>query len=141
MCHNYNSDLNNVTGIPADNSSSTEVIEEEPLWKEIIDTSQLVMTCFGIVANVGTIITLIFNGKEFSPAICFLLKHQSFIDALVCLFTAILMVAEPLWVPGEISEYLCFPAEILNDVNVSVESITLQKLYSQMDQNTEIMYI
>ena len=93
----FNTETSNTSQLNSENPDSGK-----PLWREIFEKSQLIMTCFGIVANIATIITLMFNGREFSPAIGFLLKHQSFIDALVCLFTAILMVAKPMWVPGKI---------------------------------------
>ena len=63
------SDFNNGT-----ETSNTSQLNSEnpdsgkPLWREIFEKSQLIMTCFGIVANIATIITLMFNGREFSPA-------------------------------------------------------------------------
>ena len=70
------------------------------LVNTIIDESQFVLTILGFVANIVTLVTLIKNGKDFTPTIALLLKHQSIIDAILCTFAAILLRQPFNWVSG-----------------------------------------
>ncbi len=46
----------------------------------------------GLIANSGTIITLLTNGDTFSPIVCLMLLHQSVVDAAACLFVILLQL-------------------------------------------------
>ncbi len=53
--NNENENMKNTTEEPE--------AEELPLWQLLMDRSQLVMTIIGLIANLGTSITLIKNGQ------------------------------------------------------------------------------
>ena len=54
----YQGDLTtNVVTTQADESSA------DPAWLVVLEKSQLIMTIIGVIANVGTLITLIKNGQ------------------------------------------------------------------------------
>ena len=60
---------------PIDNKHlhfSNSVISDDgdPIWLIILDRSQLIMTIFGLIANVGTSTTLIKNGQVSMTIIC-----------------------------------------------------------------------
>ena len=84
--------------------NQTEYFSDEqqikPLWLQVLDTSQLIMAVLGSLANIITFITLSVNGMAFSPAILFLLRHQSMVDAIACVFATLHLVQDPNWVPG-----------------------------------------
>ena len=72
----------------------------EELWSITLDRFQLALTCIGYVANMVTFITLVRNGRMFSPAICLLLKHQALIDSWASAMGTILLLQPPLWKTG-----------------------------------------
>lgn len=74
--------------------------KEHSLINSIIDNSELVMTIIGFFANIATLITLSKHGKRFGDTIASLLKHQSLIDAIVCVFAGIILISPANWVPG-----------------------------------------
>ena len=73
---------------------------KDPLWKLIMDNSQLILTIIGTFANIATVITLSKNGESFPSIIRMLLKHQGVVDALACSFAALLLVGKPNGVVG-----------------------------------------
>ena len=68
------------------------------------------MAIGGFFANMATVITLVINGKSFSLAIRVLLRHQSIVDASVCLFGALVLVQPFMWLSGYFSldVFLCY---------------------------------
>ena len=72
----------------------------DPLWKLIMDKSQLTLTIIGTLANITTVITLSKHGESFPPIIRMLLKHQGVVDGLACSFAALLLVGKPNGVLG-----------------------------------------
>ena len=72
----------------------------DPLWKLIMDKSQLTLTIIGTLANIATVITLSRHGEPFSSIIRMLLKHQGVVDAFACSFAALLLVGKPNGVLG-----------------------------------------
>ena len=79
-----------------------EITEEsgEELWSITLNRFQLTLTCIGYVANMVTFITLVRNGRMFSPAICLLLKHQALLDSWASAMGTILLLQPPLWKTG-----------------------------------------
>ena len=77
----------------------TEASGEE-LWSVTLDRFQLALTCIGYVANMVTFITLVRNGRMFSPAICLLLKHQALLDSWASAMGTILLLQPTLWKTG-----------------------------------------
>ena len=63
----------------------------DPLWKLIMDKSQLTLTIIGTLANIATVITLSKHGEAFPPIIRMLLKHQGVVDGLACSFAALII--------------------------------------------------
>ena len=54
--------------------------EEHNMVMEILNTSQLIFTSSGFVANLATFITFSISGKAFTSAIRMLLRHQAAVD-------------------------------------------------------------
>lgn len=69
-------------------------------WQVTVERVQFVMTLFGYIANIVTLVTLVRNGQLFSKPYCLLLKHQSLVDSGVCLMAATLLMQPPLWTTG-----------------------------------------
>ena len=89
------------TDLPWDNVTTPyPERNQNELLNTIIDDSQLALTGFGFLGNTGTIYTLTKNGQDFTPTIALLLKHQSFVDAIVCVFAAILLIQPTNWTTG-----------------------------------------
>ena len=63
-----------------------------PRWSEILDEAQIALSFIGVVANCISWITLLAEGSEFHSSMQLLLRHQSFIDCVICLFGALIMV-------------------------------------------------
>lgn len=82
------------------NETSDSPGDDNSLIKAIIDNSQLVMTIIGFLANVATLITISKHGSRFGDTIASLLKHQSLVDAIICVFAVIILVSPPNWTPG-----------------------------------------
>ncbi len=82
-----------VTGLTPNTTGVEE--DDEPLWRLIMDKSQLSLTIIGAVANAITVLTLLKNPGSFPRIIRFLLTHQGVVDALTCTFGALLLVGEP----------------------------------------------
>ena len=55
----------NLYTVNTNNNFTNDIIlnENEPFWRLLMDRSQLVMTVVGLIANLGTSITLIKNGQ------------------------------------------------------------------------------
>ena len=65
--------------------------EHTDKYQIIIDRIEFSMTVIGLLGNIIVYITLLKNGNMFaSPTIVRLLKNQSIIDSIVCLFGGIL---------------------------------------------------
>ena len=61
---------------------------------------QTVVVVIGLFANIVTIITLVFHGKEFPPISRILYLHQSIIDSLVCLVSVPMYSQNFMWISG-----------------------------------------
>ncbi len=72
----------------------------DPLWVVILQYLQVLPTTTGVVAN--TITFIIFHQKKdrFSAAILIILKHQSVIDALVCLNVMVICLQPAITLTG-----------------------------------------
>ena len=64
-------------------------------WTDPLIISQLVTIAVGIITNIGTVITFWKNGKAFSPLILALFRHQSIIDAILCVICGITVLEPP----------------------------------------------
>ena len=50
--------------LPTDNNNISLISDDEdPVWLIVLQRSQLIMTMLGVIANLGTSITLIKNGQ------------------------------------------------------------------------------
>ena len=84
--------------------------QDNDKYQIIIDRIQFSMTIIGLLGNVIVYITLLKNGNMFtSPTIVRLLKNQSIIDSIVCLFGGILVMQPAMWTtPNEgLSAFFC----------------------------------
>ena len=52
-------------------------------WADPMEMIKLVTIVVGFIANMVTVITLLINYEDFSPAILILLRHQSIVDSLL----------------------------------------------------------
>ena len=80
-----------------DNST---LIDAQETWSIVLDRCQLVLTFIGYVGNKVTFITLVKNGRMFSPGICLLLKHQALLDSAASAMGTILLLQPPFWKTG-----------------------------------------
>lgn len=80
--------------------NQTDPSNGKNLLNDFLDNSQLVMITIGFFSNAATLLTLIRHGKGLGEKIVFLLKHQSAVDCLVCVFAGIILVSPHNWVPG-----------------------------------------
>ena len=84
-------------------------------YQIIIDRIQFSMTVIGFLGNITVYVTLLKNGNMFtSPTIVRLLKNQSIIDSIVCLFGGILVMQPAMWTtPNEgLSGFFCMASFI-----------------------------
>ena len=87
ICYNSSYDR-----VKTDENNVTDKTEEILKWL------QLSITIIGFVGNAIAYITLHKNGHTFTnPAMLTLLKHQSFLDMIVCLIGAIFVTQPPMW--------------------------------------------
>ena len=70
-------------------------------WIQSFDKIQLVCTSVGFLANLLTLVTLVRNHHGFSRLILILLRHQSLVDAWVCLLASIVILQPYMWLTGE----------------------------------------
>ncbi len=68
-------------------------------WTIVLKCFQLVPALLGFIANIITLVTLK-NGNILSTAILILLKHQSFVDAMVCGLAIPIFIQPPMWITG-----------------------------------------
>lgn len=91
----------------------SKIVEDEilikPLWEEFLEVVQAITVVGGFLANVATVMTLVTNGDAFSPAIRVLFRHQSFLDAVICLIAILHIWLPPMWLMGVhfIDEFIC----------------------------------
>ncbi len=78
------------------NTTNTTYMET---WTILLKCFQLFPALLGLIANIITLITLN-NGKILSAAILTLLKHQSFVDAMVCGLAIPIFIQPPMWTTG-----------------------------------------
>ena len=85
------------------------VLPGKELWQIILDGSQMLLTASGFLFNLATFVTLLRNGKGFSPVIKLLLKHQAVVDGLACLIALILLIQPLMWTTGTawLDEIVC----------------------------------
>ena len=84
-----------------DNSTmETTLVAVQETWSIVLDRCQLALTCIGWLANKVTFITLVKNGRMFSPGICLLLKHQALLDSCASGMGTILLLQPRLWKTG-----------------------------------------
>ena len=84
--------------------------EQNDKYQTIIDRLEFSMTVIGLLGNIIVYVTLLKNGNMFaSPTIVRLLKNQSIIDSIVCLFGGILVVQPTMWTTPneELSAFFC----------------------------------
>ena len=70
-------------------------------WTLTFDRVTATLTIIGVIANILCFISLHAVHKGFAAGILFLLRVQSFLDAVSCLFAVLLLLAPPLWVTGK----------------------------------------
>ena len=89
----------NTQNVTADYLLANETFDQDnDKYQIIIDRIQFSMTIIGLLGNVLVYITLLKNGIMFtSPTIVRLLKNQSIIDSIVCLFGGILVMQPTMW--------------------------------------------
>ena len=101
----------NVRNVTADYLLTNETIREDTdRYQIIIDRIQFSMTVIGFLGNITVYITLLKNGNMFtSPTIVRLLKNQSIIDSIVCLFGGILVMQPAMWTTSNegLSGFFC----------------------------------
>ena len=99
-----NTDLRSVdslsNGFDDNSTKETTLVAAQETWSIVLDRCQLVLTCIGYVGNKVTFITLVKNGRMFSPGICLLLKHQALLDSAASAMGTILLLQPPLWKTG-----------------------------------------
>ena len=84
-----------------DNSTrETTLIVVQETWSIVLDRCQLALTFIGYLANKITFVTLVKNGRMFSPAICLLLKHQTLLDSGASAMGTILLLQPRFWKTG-----------------------------------------
>ena len=64
---------------------------------------QTIVTMIGLLANLATIITLVFNGKEFPQISRILYMHQSVIDCFVCVVSFPMYSQHFMWMSGHMT--------------------------------------
>ena len=74
--------------------------KETPEWIKVVDITQTVCSFVGFTANCVTFITLTRSSCGIGAASRTLLRHQSVIDAIICLMAAIMVLAPPMWTSG-----------------------------------------
>lgn len=87
-------------GTTVSSSENNEAIKGNPHWLYALDQFQLGMTIIGFFANTVTAITLVKNGRAFTPATLMLLVHQSCVDSITCGMASLLLVTPYYWVSG-----------------------------------------
>ena len=101
----------NMQNTTTDHLLANETIgEENDKYQIIIDRIQFSMTVIGFLGNITVYVTLLKNGHMFtSPAIVRLLKNQSMVDSIICLFGGILVMQPAMWTtPNEgLSAFFC----------------------------------
>ena len=91
-----------ITSIAYEESETTTTkIAAAPHWTLTFDRVTATFTVTGLIANILCFISLHAVHRGFSAGILFLLRVQSFLDAVSCLFAALLLLAPPLWVTGK----------------------------------------
>ena len=73
---------------------------EIPAWIKVVDIIQTVCSFVGFTANCVTFVTLTRSSCGMGAAVRTLLRHQSVIDAIICLMAAIMVLAPPMWTSG-----------------------------------------
>ena len=107
----YDTNSKNLTTVePVDRSvatrveTSTQQLEKEesqPYWSKALDITQIVCSVTGFVANMVTFLTLSRSSSGLGVPVVMLLRHQSVVDAIICLMASLLMMAPPMWVSGD----------------------------------------
>ena len=96
-----NTEIRSVDNGFDDNSTKeTTLVAAQETWSIVLDRCQLVLTCIGYVGNKITFITLVKNGRMFSPGICLLLKHQALLDSAASAMGTILLLQPKFWKTG-----------------------------------------
>ena len=81
-------------------TSQFETYKSKHEWIQAVDITQAVASIVGFSANCLTFVTLTRRNCGMGSAIRTLLRHQSVVDAVVCLLAAILVLAPPMWRTG-----------------------------------------
>ena len=81
-------------------SNMDDPYKETPKWVKVVDITQTICSFVGFTANCVTFITLTRSSSGMGSAVRTLLRHQSAIDAIVCLLAAIMVLSPPMWTPG-----------------------------------------
>ena len=107
----YDTNGTNLTTVePVDRSVATkeetstqqsEKEESQPYWSKALDITQIVCSVTGFVANMVTFLTLSRSSSGLGVPVVMLLRHQSVVDAIICLMASLLMMAPPMWVSGD----------------------------------------
>ena len=80
------------------NQTACRTMPDAESWLDPLFWFHLIVSVIGVVANTITLSTLVKNGDMFSPAIRFLLRHQSLVDLSVCVLAPIFLLQPPMWI-------------------------------------------
>ena len=91
-------------------TTEEESVSGSQLWHQILRYSNTTVTVIGLIANTVAWIILLKSKQGFSKVILFLLQHQSFLDALVCLMGLILVATPSMWTTGitTLDVFICY---------------------------------
>ena len=69
-------------------------------WVIFLDICQGTCAVCGFIANVMTFTGLVWSRAGLGRAVSVLLCHQSFVDAIICIMAAVIVMAPPMWRVG-----------------------------------------
>ena len=95
--HSVGSRMN---GFDDNSTMETTLVAVQETWAIVLDRCRLALTFIGWLANKVTFVTLVKNGRMFSPGICLLLKHQALLDSCASGMGTILLLQPRLWKTG-----------------------------------------
>lgn len=88
------------TTISEYNSTNNRSTIESNATENIFVIFQVIPTFIGFIANILTMVIFARNTKTFSTVICYLLKHQSLVDASVCGMAIPIILQPHMWTTG-----------------------------------------
>ncbi len=121
----------NQTGGTEENIDNATLVQSPvlPRGAAIVNYVQTVFAGVGFLANTVTIVVLHRCSDDFGSTMAIIIKHQSVVDALVCLCRALMSVTPPLWSPGllYLDIFIChvWHTQVIQMYFVSVSSFNL----------------